>query len=141
MIKWFWNYFSVNCTEGNVKIDADNIPYLFYGGKWSPICGHHFWDNDYGAKAFCNKLGYNYGIVSRGGHGHYDQDAIEVGKCKAGEDINSCTAANNFYTNTGWCKKGTENNGKGVKIMISCEGHSKGTKKTSCSGNTDNQRI
>jgi len=113
------------CAEGNAKLDADNVPYLFYGGKWSPICGHCFWDNQDGAKAFCQELGYSNGRFNRGGR--YDQDAIEVGKCRSGESINSCSSGCNQYKNTGWCKKGN-----GVKITISCEGHTKGTEKDSC---------
>ena len=33
-------------------------------GKWRPICGHWFWDNNYGAKAFCKRLGYESGEFS-----------------------------------------------------------------------------
>ena len=123
------------CAEGNAKLDADNIPHLFYGGKWSPICGHYFWNNQDGAKAFCQELGYTNGRLSEYdeyGEGKYDQDAIEVGQCRSGESINSCTSSNNKYKKTGWCKKGKE-----VKITISCEGHTKGTEKDSCPGEID----
>ena len=59
-----------------------------------------------------------------------------VGKCWPGEAINSCTGGVNLYTtDTPQCKKGHEYGG-GVKITISCDGHTKGTEKTSCSGKT-----
>ena len=29
-------------------------------GKWTPICGHWFWDNNYGASMFCRKLNPKY---------------------------------------------------------------------------------
>ena len=63
-----------------------------------------------------------------------------VGKCMRHERINSCTGGMNLYTadtlKVPQCKKGHEYGG-GVKITISCEGHTKGTEKTSCSGKTE----
>ena len=73
------------------------------------------------------------------GVGHYSQDAIVVGKCGPGEAINSCTAGHNFYSTTKMyqCYKDQKNARKGVKITILCDGHTKGTEKTSCSGKTE----
>ena len=34
-------------------------------GKWTPICGHWFWDNNYGARLFCKQLGYNNGRYTK----------------------------------------------------------------------------
>ena len=76
------------------------------------------------------------------GRGHYSQDAIVVGKCGPGEAINSCTAGHNFYSTTKvyQCKKDYPSR-KGVKITISCDGHTKGTEKTSCSGKTEKMQL
>jgi len=123
--------------NGSAKLNADNIPYLFYEGKWFPICKHYFLKTkENGAKAFCQELGYSDGRLESWG-GHYSQDAIVVGRCGPGEAINSCTAGFNFYNTIYQCKKGQKNTKKGVKITISCDGHTKGTEKTSCSGCED----
>ena len=41
------------CSDGDVKLEADGTPLIFWDKVWSPICGHYFWDNQYGAKKFC----------------------------------------------------------------------------------------
>ena len=125
--------FSEDCVNGSAKLDADGIPYLFWAGKWSPICGHWFWDNQEGAKAFCRKLGYSNGALKIPKTGKqnekYEIDAIEVGRCNVDEAIDSCTAKNNHYMNTENCKATSH-----VKIIITCSGHSSGIRKTSCTG-------
>ena len=59
-------------------------PEILWHGKWTPICGHYFWDNNNGAKLFCQILGYTNGKVK----GRYynprhelTDDAIMIGKC------------------------------------------------------------
>ena len=99
----------------------DGVPYMFWEVSWSPICGHWFWDNQHGAEAFCQKLGFNGGRFNKV-DGAYDEDAIEVGKCNSEERIDSCTAGNNFYTRTDWCKAGER-----MKITIACDRHTPGT--------------
>ena len=36
---------------------------ILHGGQWHPICGHIFWDNNFGADLFCKILGYQFGII------------------------------------------------------------------------------
>ena len=121
-------HFTENCQNGYAKLDVDGIPYLFWDGKWSPICGHNFWDNQNGAKAFCQELGFNGGKFHRQS-GRYSEDAIEVGTCRSGETIDSCTGGFNKYKTTERCKAGN-----GVKITISCDDHIPGTEVESCLG-------
>ena len=116
------------CATGNVKLGSDGIPYLFWGEKWSPICGHWFWNDHEGAKAFCKELGFSGGEVKRM-RATYTEDAVAVGLCKSGEAIGSCTGKYNHYTTTSACKMG-----KRTKITISCDGHTQGTEKDSCTG-------
>ena len=111
-----------------MKFGPDGVPYLFWEGDWSPICGHWFWDNQHGAEAFCQKLGFNGGTFNKV-DGAYDEDAIEVGKCNCGETIESCTAGSNIYERTGWCKAGQR-----MKITISCNGHTPDKETQSCAG-------
>ena len=67
---------------------------FFWHEQWSPICGHWFWDNNYGATTFCQKLGYNSGVVSgkrqRGGRGKYEVDSIHIGRCHEGVPLEEC---------------------------------------------------
>ena len=43
-------------------------------GAWLPVCGRDFWDNNYGASLFCQKLDskYTYGLIIKT-HLHYLQ--------------------------------------------------------------------
>ena len=117
-----------HCVDGNARLDSDGVPYFFWGGEWSPICGHYFWDNQEGAKAFCQELGFQGGKFNRA-NSAYSQDAIEIGKCAAGQTIDSCTSGSNQYKLTGWCKAGHT-----VKITIACEGNKEGSAVSSCKG-------
>jgi len=39
------------------RVSTENgQPELYQKGVWSPICGHYFWDNQYGADLFCQAL-------------------------------------------------------------------------------------
>ena len=38
----------------------DKYPEVFWNGKWSPICGPYFWNNDFGASLFCQRLSSTY---------------------------------------------------------------------------------
>ena len=46
------------CVDGDVKLDS-SIPMIHWNGRWSPICGHYFWDNDNGVYEFCRMLGFD----------------------------------------------------------------------------------
>ena len=71
-------------------------------GAWLPVCGRDFWDNNYGASLFCQKLDskYTYGLIVKI-HIHYlhsvvgseaEDKGIEVGTClKDDEDLFSCS--------------------------------------------------
>ena len=50
------------CANGDAKAST-NGPLIFWEGEWTNICGHRFWDDDIGAKLFCNKIGYEQGVV------------------------------------------------------------------------------
>ena len=84
------------CARGDVLLAKNGTPFLFWDRKWTPICGHWFWDNDHGATAFCTKLGYEYGHVNKI-ENSYHVPAIHVGKCRAGEELTGCTWTKNYY--------------------------------------------
>ena len=83
------------CNDGDVKLEEDGTPLLFYDHKWSPICGHSCWDNTIGATTFCNKLGYGSGKVTRI-YGKYPVANLRIGKCGTGQELTSCTAGANY---------------------------------------------
>ena len=106
-----------------------------------PICGHFFWDNQNGAKLFCEKMGYTSGKLSGRGSGQkYSQDSFKIGKCNDGDKWESCSGGCNQYESGGkcndswgsYCTKGQE-----VKMTIKCSGGVKPKvkiKTTSCQG-------
>ena len=110
-------HFSENCQDGDVRLETDGSPFLFSNNKWSPICGHYFWNNNDGATAFCKKLGYPSGtleIIRQ----TYSEDSIRVGECRAGEDLMACTGGCNEYETGNGCAKCTQN--QGVSVSIAC---------------------
>lgn len=111
---------TAECVQGDVKMDAypTGQPYLYYDGEWKPICGHYFWDNNYGCGAVCAAMGYSYTGATRT-HTRYTltENSIEVGKCNNNEGILGCTMANNYYTETSWCSVGN-----GIGNACTCTG-------------------
>ena len=118
----------------DVRLLSDNTPELQFNGKWSPICGHYFWDNDFGADLFCRKLGFTSGgtvIGRKRGNGKFElsSDAIGIGRCSGSDnDIFKCSAGCNdlglkssCYT-ASRCRSGEESGiriqcGQGKKTM------------------------
>ena len=41
----------------------DGFPEILVDNGWHPICGHWFWNNNFGARLFCQELGFNDGKV------------------------------------------------------------------------------
>ena len=96
------------------------MPEVLFQGKYYPICGHFFWDNDTGATLVCKSLGFKVGKY-KSTRVKYDVDAMPVGDCKAGEkDLTKCTGGGNawgkFDDRNGWCKKG-----QGVGVEVTCD--------------------
>ena len=62
----FWPFskndaFNINLGLGVRLVDGKYPEVLTNDGSWAPICGHWFWDNNYGARLFCRQLGFNDG--------------------------------------------------------------------------------
>ena len=126
------------CSYGDVKLEDDGTPFVFWDNEWIPICGHYFWDNIHGANLFCRKMGYASGSLSGRGSGEkYGVNSFRIGKCNSGDEWESCSGGCNDYQSGGAC----ENNGRahcdkdqGVKVSIECFGGGS-IKATSCRGN------
>ena len=121
-----------------MKIRKDGTAEFFWNGMFSPICGHWFWDNEYGAQSFCQTLGYTNGSIISGGKysepgDKYTVDAITIGKCYAGEELETCSGGCNDKAVGNGCAECAT--GESVKMIINCEGHNKGTEASTCKGN------
>ena len=114
-----------HCNVGDVKLEKDGTPMLFWKEKWSPICGHYFWDNQHGANTFCKKLGYLSGKQERANRANkkYGEESIQIGRCNKDVDLTECT------------KKKTYCGAKDkVAIRITCADPTSDTVSSSCGG-------
>ena len=97
------------------------VPEVLFEGKYYPVCGHYFWDNDYGAETICKALGFDGGAKARTS-AQYEEHAMPVGKCNSGEALDKCTAGGNAFGNlddrNGWCNAGTD-----IGVEVVCQGH------------------
>ena len=124
------------CRNGDVKLNKDGTPEFFWNGKFNPICGHWFWDNQEGAISFCQKIGYKTGFIKEmweysDSKKIYAEDAIRVGKCHAGEQLETCSGG---YNDKGIGNGGTNcAAGEKVAFMIHCDGNTQEYSKT-CEG-------
>jgi hypothetical protein len=122
-----------HCTNGDVKLEKDGTPKFFWNGQWSPICGHYFWNNQFGATSFCKKLGYTKADQHRTNK-NYDEDAIRIGQCNKGQSLEECTGGCNdkgLGNGCASCSTGNE-----VALTITCEGNTPDTFMSSCKGIT-----
>ena len=106
----------------------EKYPEIWFNDKWSPICGHYFWNNNYGATLFCQELNstYTFGSVKNSGI-PLASDGIRVGKCTSQDNsLSSCTGGCNDLQVGGQCSN--DPNGKcsigqgGTTIEIECVG-------------------
>ena len=92
-----------------------------------PICGRSFWENNVGARLFCQMLGKSNGVVERANE-ILTEDAYVVGMC-AGKDthLTKCTGRCNFknkYKVGGKCSLWGKNCNKGSDAgpKVTCSG-------------------
>ena len=110
---------------GAVRLQNGKDPEIFWNGKWAPICGHFFWDNNNGAKLFCQKMGFTYGKVKgQGSQSLLTDDAIRIGGCSDSDNqLFGCTGGCNDLKVGGHC---TNNDGavctkgQSTKVEIEC---------------------
>ena len=113
-------------------MDADGVPYFYKYGKFSPICGHGFWNNANGGSSFCKALHPNsktFTLSKEYSQGSYGQDAIMIGECNPGDAIKSCRGGSNSYSFNDNCKVGNN-----AKILITCDWRTQGSEWNSCPG-------
>ena len=80
-------------ADFTVQLREEKYPEIWFNDKWSPICGHYFWNNNYGATLFCQELDstYTFGSIKNSGI-PLASDGIRVGKCTSQDNsLSSCT--------------------------------------------------
>ncbi len=95
-------------------------PEIEYDGSYHPVCGIGFGDNDEGASALCRLAGYNYGGHVIRTNEMRAKDAMPIGRCDPGEDIESCSAGGNAYGDFASQFGGACTAGKLVGVEIVC---------------------
>ena len=113
------------------------IPEVEVNGRYRPICGHYFWDNNYGADLFCKELDRKYrsGKITAGYSGVFGvynlgSDAIRIGKCREGDSWLRCSGGCNDNQVGGQCPSIRTGNGQctaGARAGIKIECSSKST--------------
>ena len=98
------------------------IAEVWFNGKWVPICGHWFWENNIGADLFCQQLGFKSGIHKGRGTLQLPSDGLRVGKCNPGDSFLKCTHNDcNQMTPGGYCNNGGNcHKGQKAAITIDC---------------------
>ena len=85
-------------SSGSVRLKEGKYPEVFLNGIWSPICGHFFWNTNYGANLFCQNLDpkFTSGIISKSHGKRLASDGIRIGKCQREDrSLLSCTGGCN----------------------------------------------
>ena len=82
-------------------------PEVLLNGKWSPICGHWFWNNNNGATLFCRKLNpiFKSGKVIKRTNKKLESDAVRVGMCRNNDQWLQCKGGCNDLGKGNGCAK------------------------------------
>ena len=84
-----------------VRLNNNELAEIYQNGKWIPICGHWFWNNNKGATLFCQQLGYNIGIVKQESIARQvplPDDGFRIGECETNDIWGQCTGGCNDHT-------------------------------------------
>ena len=109
-------------AEGGKQVAVGEafVPEVLFEGNYYPICGHYFWDNDFGAETVCKALGFDGGAKTNTA-AKFEEHAMPVGACNQGEELDKCTAGanqwGNFDDRSGWC-----NAGNTIGVEVTCTG-------------------
>ena len=94
----------------------------FVNGKWVPICGHFFWDNNIVASLFCQQLGFVSGSIKERFQ-ILPNDGLRVGKCLNGDKWPQCTGNCNQLVVGGQCNNGAQcTKGQNAAVSMECIG-------------------
>ena len=122
---------STNLAEGTARLNDNDIAEIYHNGKWVPICGHWFWNDNNGATLFCQQLGYEIGILKQDSIKRQvplSADSFRIGACEADDIWPQCTG--------GYCTGESSKNRFtiGDDICSDCQSGSMAGLKIECSG-------
>ena len=112
-------YCLVLAGGGGVRLEDDKFPEVCLNGMWSPICGHWFWDNDFGATLFCQKLTSDptsTGYAIRRTDKPLEKDAIRIGNCLSNDQWLSCSGGCNDLGTGQGCAECDANSTASIEI-------------------------
>ena len=124
-----------------MKLGEKGKPQVYFNKKWNPICGHFFWDDEIGARKFCNEMGYSKGSINeKKKGGDAERDHFKIGKCLEADEFPFCKGGCNEMEVGGKCKEDESkkcDKGNSVKFYVTCSGDYNATKaeESSCKGN------
>merc|ERR1719225_712745 len=92
-----------NCVMPDVRLGKNDMAEIRVNGKWTPICGHYFWDKQYGANLFCQKLGWKSGEFGKKITLPKNANpAIRIGTCEVEDtSLEACSGQCNDQTTGG----------------------------------------
>ena len=117
------SFVSGNNVRGDVRLEDGKFPEVFLNGIWSPICGHWFWDTDFGANLFCQRLTSDpasTGHVIRRTDKPLEKDAIRIGRCLSNDEWLSCSGGCNDLGTGKGCNNGYCSANSPASIEIKC---------------------
>jgi hypothetical protein len=97
----FTTKFYSNADLYQVRLNNNDLAEIYQNGKWIPICGHWFWNNNKGATLFCQQLGYTIGIVKQESIARQvplPDDGFRIGECETNDIWGQCTGGCNDHT-------------------------------------------
>ena len=110
-----------------MRLNNNELAEIYQNGKWIPICGHSFWNNNKGATLFCQQLGQKTGIVKQesiAGQVPLPDDGFRIGECETNDIWGQCTGGCNDHTIGGThcsdCRSGAM---AGLRIECSSGNH------------------
>jgi hypothetical protein len=105
--------------RANVQPDTPFVPEVYFDGNFYPVCGLGFADDNEGAAAICRAFRFGHGGFVKKTNAIFIKDAMPVGKCNAGESLDSCTGGENAHGDldgqNGQCKAGNP-----VGVEVTC---------------------
>ena len=111
-----------------MRLKEEKTPEVMWKGKWTPICGHAFWNSEYGPNLFCQKLDskFKYGKFTKRLDKLIESNAIWIGNCGSEDDWLSCTGGCNNLEIGGECPSvGSCSVGGAPSMEIECQSTSK----------------
>ena len=119
---FFMFFLYLGCSSGDVGLFDDdiyqNVPMVFWKGKFLYIQATGFADNDNGANLFCKTMGFTNGKITM--KEETKMTTLMIGVCDASDvDLMQCTGGANTYNVS---DSNVNADGSNAAVSIECEG-------------------